>query len=93
MAEYKLLIDGRLVDGAAVMDVLNPATEEVLARCPRGSAEQLDEAIAAAKAAFPAWMRTSIAERRALILKFADSIEFRVEFASATPAVSIVTAP
>jgi len=79
MAEYKLLIDGRLVDGAAVMDVLNPATEEVLARCPRGSAEQLDEAIAAAQAAFPAWMRTSIAERRALILKFADSIEFHAE--------------
>jgi len=79
MAEYKLLIDGRLVDGAAVMDVLNPATEEVLARCPRGSAEQLDEAVAAAQAAFPAWMRTSIAERRALILKFADSIEVQAE--------------
>ena len=79
MAEYKLLIDGRLVDGAAVMDVLNPATEEVLARCPRGSAEQLDEAVAAAQAAFPAWMRTSIAERRTLILKFADSIEVQAE--------------
>jgi len=75
MAEYKLLIDGRLVDGANVMDVLNPATEEVLARCPRASAEQLDEAVAAAQAAFPAWMRTPIADRRALILKLADSIE------------------
>ncbi|MBG6117397.1 MULTISPECIES: aldehyde dehydrogenase family protein [unclassified Sphingobium] len=79
MAEYKLLIDGRLVDGAAVMDVLNPATEEVLARCPRASAQQLDEAVAAAQAAFPAWSRTSIAARRALILKFADSIEVHAE--------------
>jgi acyl-CoA reductase-like NAD-dependent aldehyde dehydrogenase len=79
VAEYKLLIDGRLVDGATIMDVLNPATEEVLAACPRASAEQLDAAVAAAQAAFPAWARTPIAERRALILTFADSIEVHAE--------------
>jgi len=79
VTEYKLLIDGRLVDGAAVMDVLNPATETVVAQCPRASAEQLDEAVTAAKAAFPAWARIPIAERRALILKLADCIEVHAE--------------
>lgn len=75
MSDYKLLIGGRLVDGASTMEVINPATEEVLATCPRGSEAQLDEAVAAAKAAFPAWAAKPIEDRRALILKLADAIE------------------
>ncbi|RJG51732.1 aldehyde dehydrogenase family protein [Sphingobium terrigena] len=71
---YKLLIDGKLVDGAMTMDVINPATEAVLASCPRASEAQLDEAVAAAKAAFGVWADTSIADRRAKILQFADAI-------------------
>ena len=35
MANYKLLINGELVDGASTMEVINPATETVLALCPR----------------------------------------------------------
>lgn len=58
MADYKLLIGGQLVAGDAVMDVINPATEEVLAVCPRASEAQLDAAVAAGKAAFPAWAHT-----------------------------------
>lgn len=53
MQNYKLLIDGKLVDGDSRMDIINPATAEVLAVCPRGSVAQMDAAIAAAKAAFP----------------------------------------
>ena len=53
MREFKLLIDGNLVSGAARLDVINPATEEVLAEAPRADRAQLDEAIAAAKEAFP----------------------------------------
>lgn len=79
MPDYKLLIGGRLVDGAATMDVINPATEEVLATCPRASEAQLDEAVAAAKRAFPAWSGRPIEERRALILKLADAIEADAE--------------
>lgn len=75
MTEYKLLIGGKLVDGAAEMEVLNPATEEVLALAPRGSAAQMDEAVAAAKAAFPAWAALTIEARRALIMALADRIE------------------
>lgn len=75
MAPYKLLIGGKLVDGHSTMQVVNPATEEVLAYCPRGSSAQLDEAVAAAKAAFPEWAARPIETRRALILKFADRLE------------------
>jgi acyl-CoA reductase-like NAD-dependent aldehyde dehydrogenase len=75
MSGYKLLINGKLEDGDATMDVVNPATEEVLAKCPRASKAQLDKAVAAAKAAFPAWSRTPIAERKAALLAIADIIE------------------
>lgn len=75
MSDYKLLIGGKLVDGASTMEVVNPATEEVLATCPRASDAQLNEAVAAAKAAYPAWAARPIADRRALILTLADRIE------------------
>ena len=64
MDSFKLLINGRLEDGDATMNVVNPATEEVLAVAPRASKAQLDKAVAAAKAAFPAWSATPLAERK-----------------------------
>lgn len=75
MSAYKLLIGGKLVDGDMTMDVINPATEEVLTKCPRASEAQLNQAVAAAKAAFPAWAKTPIAERKQALLKIADAIE------------------
>jgi acyl-CoA reductase-like NAD-dependent aldehyde dehydrogenase len=78
MGPFKLLINGRLVDGASTMEVLNPATEEVLSTCPRASKAQLDEAVAAAKAAFPAWAATPIDERRKALVAIADVIQANV---------------
>ena len=75
MSQFGLLIDGRVVPGALTMPVINPATEEVLAECPRASKQQLDEAVAAAKAAFPSWAAMPIEERRKIIVKMADVIE------------------
>ncbi|MGH6828700.1 MAG: aldehyde dehydrogenase family protein [Rhizomicrobium sp.] len=63
MDEFKLLIDGRLEDGDLEMEVINPATEEVLAKAPRASKAQLERAVAAAKGAFPLWSATPVAER------------------------------
>ena len=77
MSTYKLLIDGKLVDGASTMEVINPATEQVLANCPRGSEQQMDEAIKSAKAAFPAWSRRKVEERRAMLMTLADRIQAR----------------
>ena len=75
MTDYHLLIDGQLVAGDQTMPVVNPATEEVLAQCPRASEAQLNAAVAAAKAAFPAWSRRPIEERRQMLLAWADGLE------------------
>ena len=75
METPKLLIDGKLVAGDHTMQVINPATEEVLSDCPRASLEQLNLAVAAAKASFPKWSKTDIGERRKLIGQIADVID------------------
>lgn len=75
MSDYRLLINGELVPGEETMDVVNPATEEVLAACPRASEAQLDQAVAAAKAAFPAWSATPMEERKAVVGAIADALE------------------
>ena len=66
MREYlKFYINGRWVDPVTpkTMDVINPATEESIGRISVGSAKDIDKAVAAAKAAFPAFSRTSREER------------------------------
>ncbi|MCJ1961047.1 aldehyde dehydrogenase family protein [Novosphingobium mangrovi (ex Hu et al. 2023)] len=77
--DFKLLIDGKLVDGVSTFDVVNPATEESFAQCPRASEAMLDEAVAAAKAAQPAWAALSADERQAYLNKLADAMEARHE--------------
>jgi acyl-CoA reductase-like NAD-dependent aldehyde dehydrogenase len=80
--DYRLVIDGRTVAGAAGLDVINPATGRTLARCARADRAQLDAAVAAAKRAFPAWSTTPIAQRRSALLRIADALEARsAEFA------------
>lgn len=81
--QFRMLVDGELVDGASGFDVLNPATAEVFARCPKADEALIDRAVAAAKRAFPAWAAKPIEERAALIAKLADEMEARAgEFAS-----------
>ena len=75
MAQLKFLINGQLEDGDLSMDVINPATGEAFMTCPRASKAQLDRAVAAAKAAFPAWSKTPIAERKAALTAIADTIQ------------------
>ncbi|PRX19197.1 acyl-CoA reductase-like NAD-dependent aldehyde dehydrogenase [Paraburkholderia sp. BL18I3N2] len=78
MSNLKFLIGGRLVDGARKSAVLNPATEEVVDVAPRASAEQINEAVQAAKTAFPAWSNTTIHERREVLLRIAKVVENNV---------------
>ncbi|TNC23588.1 aldehyde dehydrogenase family protein [Amycolatopsis alkalitolerans] len=70
------LIGGEWVPAKSgeTIDVINPATREVLARVPRGGAEDVDAAVRAAAAAFPAWRDTSPTERGALIMSWAQKI-------------------
>ena len=75
MNSFHLLINGELVRGDLWMPVINPATEEPVAQCPRATQAQLNQAVAAAAAAFPVWAGKPIAERRAALLKIADVID------------------
>jgi len=77
--EYSMTIGGKAVAGAGTFDVLNPANEQVIAQAPDCSKEQLDEAVAAARAAFPAWSATPIAERRKAVLALAGAIAANAE--------------
>ena len=71
---YAMTIGGEPVSGGATFDVVNPATEAVIASVPDASREQLDAAVAAARAAFPGWAATPIAERRAALNKLGDAL-------------------
>jgi acyl-CoA reductase-like NAD-dependent aldehyde dehydrogenase len=72
---FKLLIGGRLVAGDATMPVINPATGAAFAESPRASQAQMNEAVAAAKRAFPGWAATPLEERRVLLRSMADRVE------------------
>jgi acyl-CoA reductase-like NAD-dependent aldehyde dehydrogenase len=76
---YPLVIDGQRVAGAQTLDVINPATGAVYATCARADAAQLEQAVQAAKRAFPGWAATPIAERRAALSKIADALEKRTD--------------
>jgi acyl-CoA reductase-like NAD-dependent aldehyde dehydrogenase len=72
--DFRLLIDGALVDADAQLDVINPATGQIFASCPAAGAGELDRAVAAARQAFKSWRRTSYADRAALVGKLADAL-------------------
>jgi acyl-CoA reductase-like NAD-dependent aldehyde dehydrogenase len=68
----KLYINGAWVPstGKGTIDVINPTTEEIIGRIPEGTAEDIDKAVAAARAAFETWSQTPIEER----VKFIQAI-------------------
>jgi betaine-aldehyde dehydrogenase len=73
----KNFVDGETVDPAEgrTLDVVNPATGEVIARSPDSSQEDVDRAVKAARGAFDSWSQTTPAERSAVLLRLADVIE------------------
>ena len=79
MSDFKLLIGGALVPGDATMEVINPATGQPFLTVPRASVAQADAAIAAAKAAQPAWGATPLAQRQQALLRLADAIGARAD--------------
>lgn len=78
-ASYPLVINGRLVQGNATLDVINPANGKLFARCARADETQLNAAVAAAKAAFPTWSTTSIEKRRDALVAIAAALEARTQ--------------
>lgn len=72
---YKNLIDGKLVSATDMLDVVNPATEEVIGRVPACGQSELDDAVAAARAAYKSWSKTPIEDRRAVIQQMSGVIK------------------
>ena len=67
MTDYKNLIDGKMVDNGQWLEVLNPATEQVVGRVPSCGKEELDSAVAAARRAFTQWKKTTAEERQQVV--------------------------
>ncbi|WP_199154490.1 CoA-acylating methylmalonate-semialdehyde dehydrogenase [Chromobacterium sp. ASV23] len=72
----KLLIGGEFVESKTTewRDIVNPATQEVLARVPMATADEVNAAVAAAKDAFKTWKKTPIGARARIFLKYQQLI-------------------
>ena len=68
------LINGKAVDSADTFTTVNPATQAVLAEVADGGAAEVHAAVAAAKAAFPAWAGRPAPERAALMRRLGELI-------------------
>lgn len=80
ITQDKMLIGGEFVAGESTpLDILNPATGEVLLKLPEASVEQVKQAVAAADKAFEAWSQTTPKDRSLMLLKLADKIDEHAE--------------
>jgi malonate-semialdehyde dehydrogenase (acetylating) / methylmalonate-semialdehyde dehydrogenase len=77
----KMLIGGQFVESKSTQwhDVVNPATQEVLARVPFATPQELNAAVAAAKEAFATWRKTSIGVRARIFLKYQQLIRDHIK--------------
>ena len=78
---HQLFIGGRFVDAASgeTLATLNPHDNSTIADVALAGREDVDRAVAAAKAAFPKWSRLAAADRGRILLKLADLIESNAE--------------
>jgi acyl-CoA reductase-like NAD-dependent aldehyde dehydrogenase len=65
--------------GVSSVEVINPATEEVVRTVPLASVEEADAAIARAQAALPAWRAVAPGDRARLLRRFADAVDADIE--------------
>ncbi|MEO9255854.1 MAG: aldehyde dehydrogenase family protein, partial [Tepidiformaceae bacterium] len=81
MSYDKFFINGTWVapTGSETIDVINPATEEVIETLPLGTKADVDAAVAAAKAAFQSWSETTTEERGVYLDKIAAGLEARAD--------------
>ncbi|AKX51634.1 CoA-acylating methylmalonate-semialdehyde dehydrogenase [Thiopseudomonas alkaliphila] len=72
----KLLINGEFIESKTDQwrDVVNPATQEVLAKVPFATAYEINAAVASAKQAFSSWRKTAIGTRARIFLKYQQLI-------------------
>jgi len=79
MSEFKLTINGELIDAAEQLEVINPATGEIFATCPAADRSQLEAAVSAARTAFAGWSRTDVKTRATALLRIGEIIEQNID--------------
>ena len=81
MKELSMYIDGQFTKGNAITyrDILNPSTEEVIAKEPLGTVDDVNQAVAAAKKAQKSWERLPAYARGEYLRKIAEGIRSRAE--------------
>ena len=81
-----LLINGEFVQSRSTewRDVINPATQQVLARVPMATAEEVEAAIASGREAFKTWRKTPIGQRARIFLKYQQLIRENMKQLAAT---------
>ena len=80
--QHQIFVGGAWIDstGGETIPVFNPATGEVIAEVPKGTAEDIDRAVAAARKAFDeTWFDSTPGERQGMLLKLADAIDEHAE--------------
>jgi acyl-CoA reductase-like NAD-dependent aldehyde dehydrogenase len=77
--DFEMTIGGQGATSAGSIHITNPATGQPFATAPDCTPGELDQAVAAARAAFPAWRSTPIAERQSLIVRAADALSAHVD--------------
>src|SRR3546814_19577834 len=88
MQQFAHWIDGKAREASTGgwLDVFDPATGKPFARAAKGSPDDVEAAVSAAQAAFPAWPSLPATERSRLLAKLAGAIHLRVDrFAHAAP--------
>jgi betaine-aldehyde dehydrogenase len=81
VSRRKMFVGGEFVDSSSgeTMEVLNPATGEVIAEVPRSTSDDVDCAVTAAKKAWVAWRYKAPKDRMELLLELADAIDENAE--------------
>lgn len=87
----KFFINGQWAQphGAGTLEVINSTTEEIMGRIPAGTAEDIQAAVAAAKAAFPAWSATPVETRAQYLDQIAEKLNARKAEIAATIAAEV----
>lgn len=87
--DTNMLIGGAFESGTETEEnVLNPRTGESILHLAEANPAQIDRAVAAARAAFKSWSRTTPGERSAMLLAIADAVEANLEHLAALEALN-----
>lgn len=70
--KYYNIVDGKQRGSSEIHNSVNPSTGGKLWDCPIASKQDLEDAVAAAKRAFPSWSQTPVEKRKEMLNKFTD---------------------